>query len=83
MLVAERVVDFLEAIEVQHEERGGLTSRLGARDRLVDALAYLDASADFPEDEIPPADVGAALGEAAARLDAKIQTGLTPALAAR
>lgn len=53
----------------------GLRGRLGgelrpARDRLIDALAYLDASADFPEDEIPPADVGAALEEAATRLDA-------------
>src|SRR3954452_8331562 len=53
----------------------GLRGRLGgelrpARDRLIDALAYLDASADFPEDEIPPADVGAALADAAARLDA-------------
>ena len=53
----------------------GLRGRLGGelrptRDRLIDALAYLDASADFPEDEIPPADVGAALDEAAERLDA-------------
>ncbi len=53
----------------------GLRGRLGGelrptRDRLIDALAYLDASADFPEDEIPPADVGAALAEAAERLDA-------------
>ena len=56
----------------------GLRGQLGgelrpARDRLVDALAYLDASADFPEDEIPPADVGAALGEAAERLDALVR----------
>ena len=53
----------------------GLRGRLGgdlrpARDRLIDALAYLDAAADFPEDEIPPADVGAALHEATALLDA-------------
>ncbi len=53
----------------------GLRGRMGgdlqpARDRLIDALAYLDAAADFPEDEIPPADVGAALTEAAARLTA-------------
>ena len=52
----------------------GLRGRLGGelrptRDRLIDALAYLDASADFPEDEIPPADVGPALAEAAERLD--------------
>ena len=53
----------------------GLRGRLGgelrpARDRLVDALAYLDASADFPEDELPPADVAADLADAADRLDA-------------
>lgn len=53
----------------------GLRGRLGGelrpvRDRLIDALAYLDASADFPEDEIPPADVGAALTEAADGLEA-------------
>lgn len=53
----------------------GLRGRLGhelrpARDHLVDALAYLDAAADFPEDEIPPADVGAALRDAATALDA-------------
>jgi tRNA modification GTPase len=56
----------------------GLRGRLGgelrpARDRLIDALAYLDAAADFPEDEIPPADVGAALAEAADRLDALVR----------
>ncbi len=53
----------------------GLRGRLGgelrpARDRLIDAVAYLDAAADFPEDEIPPADVGAALHEAGALLEA-------------
>jgi tRNA modification GTPase len=37
------------------ELRGRLTSRLApARAALIDALAYLDASADFPEDEVPP-----------------------------
>ncbi|HEX5504328.1 MAG TPA: tRNA uridine-5-carboxymethylaminomethyl(34) synthesis GTPase MnmE [Thermomicrobiales bacterium] len=61
--------------EALHLAVAGLRGRLGgelrpARDRLVDALAYLDAAADFPEDEIPPADVGAALAEAADRLDA-------------
>ena len=55
----------------------GLRGRLGGelrptRDALVAALAYLDASADFPEDEIPPADVGADLAEAARRLDALV-----------
>lgn len=53
----------------------GLRGRLGGelrptRDALVAALAYLDASADFPEDEIPPADVSADLETAARSLDA-------------
>ncbi len=44
------------------ELRGGLTTRLKpARSALIDCLAYLDASADFPEDEVPPMDLGASL----------------------
>ncbi len=44
------------------ELRGRMTERLRpARDALVEAMAYLDASADFPEDEIPEFDVVAAL----------------------
>lgn len=55
-----------EALELAVEElRGRLTHRLGpARDLLIEALAFLDASADFPEDEIPPLDVGATLARA-------------------
>jgi tRNA modification GTPase len=44
---------------------GSLTRRLTpARDAVVSLLAYLDAAADFPEDEIPPADVDADLATA-------------------
>lgn len=44
------------------ELRGRLTARLRpARDLLVETLAFLDAAADFPEDEIPPLDLAPAL----------------------
>ncbi|CAN5696043.1 tRNA uridine-5-carboxymethylaminomethyl(34) synthesis GTPase MnmE [soil metagenome] len=44
------------------ELRGRMTERLKpARDALVETMAYLDAAADFPEDEIPELDVDAAL----------------------
>lgn len=52
------------------ELRGRLTSRLGpARDALVEVLAYLDASADFPEDEIPPMDLTTTLDQAQTALE--------------
>lgn len=48
---------------------GELSRRLGpARDALVSLLAYLDAAADFPDDEIPVADVGEGLATAEAAL---------------
>src|SRR5690606_20300869 len=51
------------------ELRGRLTGRLGpAREALIEALAYLDAAADFPEDEIPPLDLPATLVRAEAAL---------------
>jgi tRNA modification GTPase len=44
------------------ELRGSLTHRLGpARDALIRTLAYLDASADFPEDEIHGVDIDTTL----------------------
>lgn len=44
-----------ESLQLAVEElRGRLTHRLGpARASLIETLAYLDAAADFPEDEIP------------------------------
>lgn len=44
---------------------GDLSRRIRpARDAVVSLLAYLDAAADFPEDEIPPSDVDADLAVA-------------------
>jgi tRNA modification GTPase len=45
--------------------RGDLTRRLQpARDAVVSLLAYLDAAADFPDDEIPTTDIDADLAVA-------------------
>ncbi len=53
--------------------RGDMTRRIvPARDALVSLLAYLDAAADFPEDEIPSTDIDADLSTAVAALDAII-----------
>jgi tRNA modification GTPase len=50
--------------------RGDLTRRLEpARAAVITALAYLDASADFPDDEIPLSDVHADLSHAIATLE--------------
>ncbi|HUZ02982.1 MAG TPA: tRNA uridine-5-carboxymethylaminomethyl(34) synthesis GTPase MnmE [Thermomicrobiaceae bacterium] len=55
------------------ELRGRLTGRLApARAALIDALAYLDASADFPEDEVPPLDLDSTLRRARDGLSAVI-----------
>jgi tRNA modification GTPase len=44
---------------------GDLSRRIRpARDAVLSLLAYLDAAADFPEDEIPPSDVDADLATA-------------------
>ena len=52
---------------------GDLTRRLRpARDAVVSLLAYLDAAADFPEDEITPTDVDLDLSKAIRALDAVI-----------
>lgn len=62
------------------ELRGRLTDRLKpARDALVESLAYLDAAADFPDDEIPDHDLDPALAIALDSLRsvlASAQTGL-------
>lgn len=51
------------------ELRGSLAGRLApARAALIDALAYLDASADFPEDEVPTLDLDPTLRRAEADL---------------
>lgn len=62
------------------ELRGRMTERLRpARDALVETLAFLDAAADFPDDEIPALDVDAALKRIVDVLDqvvASAETGL-------
>lgn len=62
------------------ELRGRMTERLKpARDALVETMAFLDAAADFPEDEIPELDIDAALERIAGTLGAVVnsaQTGL-------
>ncbi len=76
---AEAVLDVIRAetsasLRVAVEQLGGRLSRhVGeVRRRLVEALAYLEASIDF-EDEIPPRDVGADLAAAADALRALVQ----------
>ena len=76
---AEAVLDVISArtAEALHlalgDLRGDLTRRLQpARDATVSLLAYLDAAADFPDDEIPGTDVDADLAVALDALDAVI-----------
>lgn len=54
------------SLEVAMEQlAGGLSGEVRRiREPLLLALAHLEASLDFPEDEIPPCDVPASLGEA-------------------
>jgi len=62
------------------ELRGRLSERLRpARDTLVETLAYLDAAADFPDDEIPAIELGPSLvtaRDALAAVVAAAQTGV-------
>ncbi len=72
---AEAVLDIIQArteasLRVALDQLGG---RLSGRVRdirrgLMQALAHLEASIDFPEDEIPPLDVQASLSQAAEQL---------------
>jgi len=72
---AEAVLDVVQArteaaLRVAVEQLGGNLSAnvRQVRAGLVDVLAYLEASIDFVEDEIPEQDVATPLGQAAARL---------------
>lgn len=76
---AEAVLDVISARTAEGLQlalgdlRGDLTRRLQpARDAVVALLAYLDAAADFPDDEIPVTDVDADLAVALEALDAVI-----------
>ncbi|MER3438716.1 MAG: tRNA uridine-5-carboxymethylaminomethyl(34) synthesis GTPase MnmE, partial [Chloroflexota bacterium] len=59
-----------EGLRLAVADLGGELSRRirPARDAVVALLAFLDAAADFPEDEIPPIDVDADLARAEAAL---------------
>jgi tRNA modification GTPase len=83
---AEAVLDVVQArtgegLRMAVEQlRGGLSSRVkGVRARLLHALAHVEATIDFPEDDVPPADVSpdlqAALGDIQA-LVASASTGI-------
>lgn len=73
---AEAVVDVVRA-----RSRAGLQVAVGqlqghlstalreTRELLLEALAHLEAAIDFPHDEIPPCDLPAVLGRAAAQVD--------------
>jgi len=72
---AEAVLDIVQAkteasLRVAVEQLGGrLSDEIRAmRALLLDVLAYLEASIDFEEDEIPFQDIGPPLGEAIERL---------------
>jgi tRNA modification GTPase len=64
-----------EGLQLAVEDlRGDLTRRIApARDAIVALLAYLDAAADFPDDEIPGTDVDAGLKTALAAIDAIVE----------
>ncbi len=78
---AEAVLDVVQArteaaLRVAVEQLGGsLSARVRAvRARSVDVLAYLEASIDFVEDEIPPQEVVPPLREIAAALEEVLAT---------
>lgn len=77
---AEAVLDIIEAkteagLRLATEQLGGSLSAqvAGVRTALLDVLAFLEASIDFVEDEIPFQDVIAPLGEVVTRLEQLLQ----------
>ncbi len=78
---AEAVLDVIEAkteaaLRVATEQLGGSLSAQvsNIRAALIDTLAFLEASIDFVEDEIPLQDVVGPLSDVAARLEKLLQT---------
>lgn len=78
---AEAVLDIIEAktdaaLRVATQQLGGtLSSQVSqVRANLLDILAFLEASIDFVEDEIPFQDIIAPLTEASTRLEALLQS---------
>ncbi len=81
---AEAVVDVVrartgEGLRLAVEQLGGgLSARVkGIRARLLHALAHLEATIDFPEDDVPPADVSPELRDALDDLQALIASATT------
>ena len=79
---AEAVLDIVKArtdegLRLAVEQlQGGISARVkGIRARLLHALAHLEATIDFPEDDVPPADVSSALDDLEA-LIASASTGI-------
>jgi len=77
---AEAVADLVEAKTdaglrlAVSQLQGRLSDRIRAvRERLLQALAWVEASVDFDEDEIPPYEIDAELDAARARLRAMIE----------
>jgi tRNA modification GTPase len=76
---AEAVLDLVQArtpegLRLAVDQLGGsLSLRVkGARARLLNALAHLEANIDFPEDDVPPADVSPQLRDTLSDLGALI-----------
>lgn len=78
---AEAVLDVVRAkteagLRVAVEQLGGRLSEeiREVRTELVDVLAYLEATIDFSEDEIPERDIATPLGEAARRMEELVKS---------
>ncbi|MBF6614164.1 MAG: tRNA uridine-5-carboxymethylaminomethyl(34) synthesis GTPase MnmE [Chloroflexi bacterium] len=76
---AEAVLDVVQARTERglglavEQLRGGVSSRVSViRARLLHALAHLEATIDFPEDDVPTADVSPELGDALQEIRALI-----------
>ncbi|HEX8230090.1 MAG TPA: tRNA uridine-5-carboxymethylaminomethyl(34) synthesis GTPase MnmE [Chloroflexia bacterium] len=81
---AEAVLDVVQArtgegLRLAVEQLGGgVSARVkGIRAKLLHALAHLEANIDFPEEDVPPADVTPELHEALADLDSLIASAST------
>ncbi|MEO6458447.1 MAG: tRNA modification GTPase, partial [Chloroflexia bacterium] len=81
---AEAVLDIVQAhtdegLRLAVEQLGGgVSSRVkGIRAKLLHALAHLEATIDFPEDDVPPADVSPELTESLEDLEALIMSAST------
>ena len=81
---AEAVLDVVQArtgegLRLAVEQLGGgISARVkGIRAKLLHALAHLEANIDFPEDDVPPADVTPELNDALTDLDSLITSAST------